>query len=133
MRCRRARRTRHGLLHRSYLPSEIDAFAAYCADLDRCYFLPIEEFPYQSQIQLRVGFTQNNQQLLINWAKDFEFAAKLGCSGAVAQLGERVHGMHEAAGSSPAPSTTLRSILSRPSYGWQANLRSMNAGEGCPP
>jgi hypothetical protein len=89
VRCRRARRTRHGLLHRSYVPSEIDAFAAYCAEVDRCYFLPIEEFPYQSQIQLRLGLTQNNQQLLINWARDFEFEAKLGRSGAVAQLGER--------------------------------------------
>jgi hypothetical protein len=105
VRCSRARRTRDGLVHRPYMPSEVDVFAAYCAELDRCYFLPIEEFPYRRQIQLRLGPTQNNQQLLINWARDFEFAARLGRSGAIAQLGERLHGMQEVAGSSPAGST----------------------------
>ncbi len=105
VRCRRARRNRDGLVHRRYVPSEIDAFAAYCPELNRCYFLPIEEFPYRGQIQLRLGPTRNNQMLLINWAKDFEFAAKLGSSGAIAQLGERVSGRDEVAGSSPAGST----------------------------
>ena len=37
-------------------------------------------------------------------------------SGAVAQLGARVNGIHEVAGSIPASSTTLRSL----SFGWQA-------------
>ncbi len=105
VRCCRARRNRDGLVHRRYVPSEIDAFAAYCPDLDQCYFLPIEEFPYRRQIQLRLGPTRNNQQLLINWAKDYEFAARLTRSGAVAQLGERRHGMPEATGSSPVGST----------------------------
>src|SRR5439155_5561924 len=57
-------------------------------------------------IQLRLGPTANNQRHGINWAADYEFAAKLGGRpGAIAQLGERVHGMHEVAGSSPAGST----------------------------
>ena len=41
----------------------------------------------------------------MNWAKDFEFAATLGRFGAIAQLGERVSGRDEVAGSSPAGST----------------------------
>ena len=105
VRCCRARRNRDGLVHRRYVPTEIDAFAAYCPELDRCYFLPIEDFPYRRQIQLRLGPPRNNQRLLINWAKDYEFAARLGWSGAVAQLGERSDGIRKAAGSSPAGST----------------------------
>jgi PD-(D/E)XK endonuclease len=34
------RRTRDGLLRRPYSTDEIDAVAAYCAELDRCYLLP---------------------------------------------------------------------------------------------
>jgi hypothetical protein len=105
VRCHRSRRNRDGLLNRRYGAEEIDAFAAYCADLTQCYFLPIERFPYRRQIQLRLGPTRNNQRLLVNWASDFEFGATLSSSGAVAQLGERDAGSVEAAGSSPAGST----------------------------
>jgi PD-(D/E)XK nuclease superfamily protein len=55
--CSRTRRNADGLVKRQYFPTEIDAFAAYCADLDQCYFLPIERFPYRRQIQLRLGPT----------------------------------------------------------------------------
>jgi hypothetical protein len=92
VRCRSCRRTRDGLLHRRYTPDEIDAFAAYSLDTDRCYFLPLTSFPYSRAIQLRVGPARNNQQRGINWAADFEFAATLACHGAVAQLGERAAG-----------------------------------------
>jgi PD-(D/E)XK endonuclease len=81
--------TATGLRKRYYSPAEIDAFAAYCADADRCYFLPLQVFGARSTIQLRLGPTKNNQQQLINWAKEYEFAATLGRLGAVAQLGER--------------------------------------------
>jgi hypothetical protein len=101
----RSRRNRDGLLNRRYTAQEIDAFAAYCAELNRCYFLPIERFPYRRQVQLRLGPTRNNQRLLVNWASDFEFGATLSHSGAIAQLGERVSGRDEVAGSSPAGST----------------------------
>ena len=37
VRCYSARRTRDGLLRRMYAPGEIDAFAAYCPEIDRCY------------------------------------------------------------------------------------------------
>jgi PD-(D/E)XK endonuclease len=92
IRCRSCRRTREGLLHRRYTPEEIDAFAAYCADTDRCYYLPIERFAHSQAIQLRISATRNNQQRGINWAKDYEFAATLAPHGAVAQLGERAAG-----------------------------------------
>jgi PD-(D/E)XK endonuclease len=78
VRCYSARRTRDGLIRRPYEPGEVDAFAAYCADLDRCYFLPCESFPRRNQIQLRVANTRNNQKLRINWAEDYEFGATLG-------------------------------------------------------
>jgi hypothetical protein len=70
-------RNREGLLRRRYSADEIDAFAAYCSELDRCYFLPLERFVGRAAIQLRLMPTKNNQQAGINWASDFEFAATL--------------------------------------------------------
>jgi hypothetical protein len=47
----------------------------------------------------------DNQRIQVNWAVDFEFAAKLGQhQGAVAQLGERLAGSQKATGSSPVGS-----------------------------
>src|SRR5438105_7103412 len=40
----------------------------------------------------------------LHWAEDYEFVAKLGQLGAVAQLGERRHGMAEVTGSIPVGS-----------------------------
>jgi hypothetical protein len=44
----RLRTSRHtpsrGYVVTTYSASEIDGIAAYCRELDRCYFLPIEEF-----------------------------------------------------------------------------------------
>jgi hypothetical protein len=105
VRCYSTRRNRDGLLRRLYSADEIDAFAVYCAELDRCYFLPLDTFGERSAIQLRLAPARNNQAAGVNWAKDFEFAAKLGRQGAIAQLGERCHGMAEVAGSIPAGST----------------------------
>jgi hypothetical protein len=99
-----ARRAADGLRKRTYSPEEIDAFAAYCVDVDRCYFIPMDICAGRSTLQLRLTPTKNNQRQLINWAPDFEFEATLGALGAVAQLGERLHGMQEATGSSPVGS-----------------------------
>jgi hypothetical protein len=77
VRCRRCRRTANGLLHRGYTVDEIDAFAAYCAELDRCFFLPIEICAGRLEIQLRLRPTRNNQTVGINWADDFDFAAMI--------------------------------------------------------
>ena len=105
VRCYSSRRGRDGLLRRVYEPGEIDAYAAYCLANDTCYFLPYELFHRRTQVTLRTEPTRNNQSLGVNWAKDFEFEATLARVGAVAQLGERRHGMAEATGSSPVGST----------------------------
>ena len=42
VRCYSNRRARTGLVRRLYSPEQIDAFAAYCLELDRCFFLPID-------------------------------------------------------------------------------------------
>jgi hypothetical protein len=94
VRCYSNRRARAGLVRRLYTAEEIDAFAAYCLELDRCFFMPIERFPTH-EIRLRLTPARNNQRRGIHWADDFDFAATLGRDqGAVAQLGERVAGSH---------------------------------------
>jgi len=78
VRCYSCRRTRSGLLKRGYDGSEIDAVAAYCAELDRCFYFPIEWLDGRMFIQLRVRPSRNNQQRGINWADDFSLGARLG-------------------------------------------------------
>jgi hypothetical protein len=78
--CRTCRRTRDGYLRTIYTSAEIDAFAAYCPDLDRCYFLPLESYLDRRYVWLRLNPTKNNQQLRVNWAEDAEFAATLGAT-----------------------------------------------------
>jgi hypothetical protein len=106
VRCYSNRRAREGLRRRLYSADEIDAFAAYCAELDRCFFLPFARFAGRANIQLRLAPTRNNQKLGINWADDYDFTATLAQPpGAIAQLGERLDGIQKVAGSSPAGST----------------------------
>ena len=93
------RRAREGFIRRPYLPGEIDLVAAYCEDLDRCYLLPHELVVDRRELHLRVTPPRNGQRACINLASDFEFP------GAIAQLGEHLHGMQGVAGSSPASST----------------------------
>jgi PD-(D/E)XK endonuclease len=91
---------------RPYTLDEVEAIAAYCAELRSCYFLPFARFTGRRAVWLRVAPTQNNQELGVNWAKEYEFAATLGRhDGAIAQLGERLAGSQKVAGSSPAGST----------------------------
>src|SRR5581483_4505956 len=78
------RRTRDGLLRRPYTPEEIDAYAAYCPELEQCYFLPIADFVGQKYVQLRLAPTRNNQKRGIVWARDYEFTARMRRLGAVA-------------------------------------------------
>jgi hypothetical protein len=111
IRCYSCRRNRDGLLRRKYLAGEIDAFAAYCPDTDRCYFVPFGLLSARSQIMLRLAPSKNNQHLGINWAKDYEFAATLGRPGAVAQLGEHRRGTPKVTGSSPVGSTEQIRLL----------------------
>ena len=43
IRCYSCRRAREGMRKRGYTPAEIDAFAAYSLELDRCFFVPVNE------------------------------------------------------------------------------------------
>src|SRR5215210_5248960 len=95
------RHTPHGYVRTKYDRAEIDAVVAYSRELKRCYWLPIDVVEGMRSISLRPAPAANNQQLAINFAADYEF-------GAIAQLGERVTGSHEVAGSSPASSTLAR-------------------------
>jgi hypothetical protein len=99
-----SRRGRGGFIRTTYAREEVDAIAAYCAELERCYVLPIEMAAGHSSFLLRLSPAKNNQRLRVNWAADYEL-------GAIAQLGERRHGMAEVVGSSPTSST------SEPSFG----------------
>ena len=91
--------TPSGYVRSRYRAEEIDLIAAYCHELDRSYLLPFEgKVGSQTTIRLRLSAPRNGQRASINYAADYEF------SGAVAQLGERRHGMAEARGSSPLSS-----------------------------
>ena len=103
-RCFRARRNRDGLVRRLYTRAEIDAFALYSFELDRCFFVPMAYAEGMQEIRLRLSPARNNQRKGIHWADDFDFRATLGRPGAVAQLGERMPGRHEVTGSSPVGS-----------------------------
>ena len=78
------------MIRRTYLPGEIDAVAAYCADLDACYLLPEDLSVGRAAVQLRLTPTRNNQAIGIKWAQDFDLGATLRrLQGPIAQLGER--------------------------------------------
>ncbi len=92
-----SRRTGGGHRHTTYTAQEIDALAAYCAELNQCWILPAARVAARRQILLRLGPARNNQRSRVNWASQYEL-------GAIAQLGERLTGSQEVAGSSPASS-----------------------------
>jgi hypothetical protein len=95
VRCYSSRRAAGGkLINRGYTIEEVDAFAAYSPDLDRCFLLPPELWAGRRAVQLRTSPALNNQIRRINWAGNYDFAARLRAFGAVAQLGERVAGSH---------------------------------------
>jgi hypothetical protein len=105
VRCYTFRRTRTGWKKTTYSAEEVDVIGAYSMDLDRCFLIPIELVANRPTMSLRIAPTRNNQRRRINWADDFDFAAKLAEQlGAIAQLEERCRGTAEVAGSSPAVS-----------------------------
>jgi PD-(D/E)XK endonuclease len=77
LRCYSSRRNRDGLLRRLYRVGEIDAFAAYCPEVDECYLIPFDLFATRTQVLLRLAPCKNNQKVSVNWAADFELAATL--------------------------------------------------------
>ena len=110
VRCYSARRNREGLLNRRYSRDEIDLIAAFCPDVECAYLLPPEICTGRRAVQLRLEPTKNNQQLRVNWAEDFDFAATIRRLGAVAQLGERLSGTQKVTGSSPVGSTDYSGV-----------------------
>jgi prevent-host-death family protein len=96
----RCRTTKRGLVRSTYLDDEIDAIAAYCEELNRCFLLPAELATERYAVHLRVSPPRNHQRAAINWADEYEL-------GAVAQLGERPDGIRKAGGSNPPSSTDL--------------------------
>jgi prevent-host-death family protein len=125
VRCQSNRRGPDGFLARSYTSGEVDALAAYCVERDECYLIPIELVAGRREFRIRLAEPRNGQRGSINWARDFAFSTlDWGGVGAIAQLEERVHGMHEVAGSSPASSTvsiapaTVGAHEFRNRFGW---------------
>ncbi len=95
---RTSRFTPRGYVRSPYGEHEVDLFAVYCGDLDRCYLLPCALVAGMQAVQLRLTPPRNGQRACITLANDYGFV------GAVAQLEERRHGMAEATGSSPVSS-----------------------------
>ena len=87
-----------GSVRRSYDCDEVDAIAVYCGALDRCYYVPVEMVAGKFDLHLRLRPAKNNQRTGVTMAGDYSL-------GAIAQLGERLRGTQEVAGSSPASST----------------------------
>jgi prevent-host-death family protein len=88
-----------GYVRVKYRPDEVDLIAAHDHETGANYLIPFELVAGMSAFQLRLTPPRNGQRAAIHFAADFVLP------GAIAQLGERVHGMHEVAGSSPAGST----------------------------
>ena len=99
----RLRTSRHtpsrGYVSTTYTATEIDGIGAYCRDLDRCFFLPIDEFERRTFAHLRLAPARNGQLVGVKMADDYPL-------GAVAQLGERLAGSQKVRGSSPLSSIT---------------------------
>jgi hypothetical protein len=74
VRCYSSRRRRERVIRRSYTSEDVDAIAAYCPDLDRCYLLPFEAIAGRYEVSLRLGPPRNGQTLGIRWARDFELS-----------------------------------------------------------
>jgi hypothetical protein len=98
---RTCRHTPSGYVRSGYSATEIDAIAVYRAELNSCYFLPIEEVAGRSTLHLRLSAAANGQQVAVRYAAQFEFR------GAIAQLGERLTGSQEVGGSNPPSSTSI--------------------------
>lgn len=50
---------------------KVDYLGIYCAELDKCYLLPVLDFP-NTKGSLRLAPTKNNQTKNVKWAVDYE-------------------------------------------------------------
>ena len=92
--CRTSRATASGYIRSTYSAAQIDAIAAYCLELDECWLIPISRVAGRKSLHLRLTPARNNQVVGVTLAETYRL-------GAIAQLGERRHGMAEVGGSSP--------------------------------
>jgi hypothetical protein len=92
----------------TYSAKEVDAVAAYCPEVQRCYLIPIDEFPPSGCFSLRLEPAKNNQLKGLHSAAEYELSL-----GAIAQLGERLSGTQEVVGSSPTSSTSQEPRVAR--------------------
>jgi hypothetical protein len=104
VRIRTSRFTPNGYIRTTYDSTEVDAIGVYCPDLDASFLLPIADFDGQGYAHLRLSPARNRQRGAIRMASAYRL-------GAIAQLGERVSGRHEVAGSSPASSISDSSAV----------------------
>jgi hypothetical protein len=74
------RLTPRGYVRGTYSEDEVDLFAVYCGELDRCFLLPAQLLANKTWVSLRLTPPRNRQRSCINLADDFIF------DGAVAQL-----------------------------------------------
>jgi len=51
---------------------EIDAVAAYCADLQQCFYIPARMVIDRREVSLRLRPCRNHQMRRVNWAADYE-------------------------------------------------------------
>jgi PD-(D/E)XK endonuclease len=98
VRARTSRYTPSGYVRTTYALTEVDGIAAYCPQLDACFYIPIEDIVGKSIAHLRLSPTQNGQLAGVTMADRYHL-------GAVAQLGERRYGIPKVVGSSPISST----------------------------
>jgi PD-(D/E)XK endonuclease len=77
---------------------DIDGVAAFCPEVDACFFIPIADIAGRGYLHLRFAPARNHHRWALQWPRHTGF-------GAIAQLGERLNGIQEVAGSSPASST----------------------------
>jgi hypothetical protein len=96
---RTCRHTPRGYVRTTYDTCEVDAIAIYCPDNGGCYLVPLADVRGRGNLHLRLAPARNNQEFAITYAATYAFP------GAIAQLGERLTGSQEVAGSSPASST----------------------------
>jgi len=109
--------TPKGYARNPYLAGEVDLFAVYCGELNRCYLLGADGLVGRRGIYLRLSEPRNAQRACVNLASDFTF------DGAVAQLGEHLNGIQGVRGSSPLSSTsssskTVSAHEFRERFGW---------------
>ena len=108
------RRTADGSRRRRYAIGEIDAVAAYCPELDRCFYLPaahvaaLTDLPsHRTEPQQPDTRDQLGGRLRVR-------RATIRPPGAVAQLGERRAGSAEVRGSIPLGSIGIRGYEAAP-------------------